>query len=100
MNAKAKGNRMEIKAKKVIEMEGFTVERVRNVPFHHGDLFGCADLIGMKKDYIVFIAVTSRSNKSRAKKALANFVDHPPSVVKQVLTYPGEWEGFDIDYIV
>lgn len=87
MNRKSKGNKKENEVKAIHEARGYTVERVRNVPFHHGDLLGCADLICSNKKHMKLIAVTSRANRARARKALKSFTNHPPWVVKEVWYY-------------
>lgn len=94
-----KGDRMELKAKKIMESRGFVVEKVRKSRFFKGDLFGCADLICINKDRIIFIAVTNKSNKSRSKKRLRQFSKHPCVICKEVWVYPGVWQGFDIEVV-
>lgn len=102
VNRKQKGNRMEREVKKIHEDRGWSVHKVRNLPYKHGDMFGCADLVCMCRQKVKFIAVTSKANKSRAVKALKSFKNHPASLVKEawLYTYTDKrntiWEVVDV----
>jgi len=102
MNRKAKGNRKELEVKKLHEKQGYSVHKVRNLPYRHGDMFGCADLICINKQRIKFIAVTTKGHKSRAIRKLLSFKNHPNFLIKEAWLYsknPKAWEIVNIEKV-
>ena len=88
MKTVAKGNKFEREVKRMLEINGYSVEKQKNVRFQKThDLFGCADLIATNKKHIRFIAVTDRHNRSRARKKLKAFTNHPKFIEKEVWYY-------------
>jgi len=80
MNAKVKGNRVQLKCIKLLESEGYLVGKVEQ----HGkfvkekDLFGLFDLIAIKEYDIMFVQVTC--NKPHSHKKYLEFSKKYPQV--------------------
>ena len=99
----AKGNKFERIVKEMFEANGYSVEKQKNVRFQKThDLFGVADLIAINKKHIRFIAVTDKGHRSRARKKLQSFTNHPKSLIKEVWYYYKTDENvmkFDIERV-
>jgi len=88
MKTVKKGSRYELKVKKILESKGYSVEKEKNIPFQKThDFFGVADLISSNRKEIKLIAVTDKHNKSRARKKLKSFRNHPTFVKKEIWYY-------------
>lgn len=94
-NNKRKGDRWELRAKKLWETRGYDVEKVRKTKRFSGDFFGCADLICFCRGDVTLVAVTNIVNKNRAVKKLKNFLNHPEEIRKIALIYQDRkgWVG-------
>jgi len=67
MNTYQKGNRRELEARKILESEGWLVERKNRSKWASPDLFGVFDLLAVKGSQALLIQV--KSNKSDFYKA-------------------------------
>ena len=67
MNRVHKGNRRELEARKMLEADGFLVDKKPRTKYQSPDLFGTFDLIALKGSPVRFIQV--KSNKSDFYKA-------------------------------
>jgi len=59
MNTYKKGSRVRLEARRLLEAMGYLVEITeRTVKYEKRDLFGIADLIGLKNNLVVFVQVS------------------------------------------
>jgi Holliday junction resolvase-like predicted endonuclease len=71
VNKYQKGNRRELEARKMLEEQGYLVDKKPRTKWHSPDLFGMFDLLAIKGDECLLIQV--KSNKSdfyKSRKAL------------------------------
>ena len=75
INKYQKGNRRELEARKILEEQGFLVDKKPRTKYQSPDLFGMFDLIAIKQKECLLIQI--KSNKSdfyKARKALRSWV--------------------------
>jgi len=74
MNTYAKGNRREREARKILESQGWLVDRKNRSKYASPDLFGCFDLIAIKQNQTLLVQVKSnRSDFYKARKQIAGW---------------------------
>lgn len=100
MNTYAKGRRVELKAKKILEAQGYIVEQAKITRHGGNDFFGIIDLIAiLPEKHIKWIQVKSNKASRKTKVELVKFgfnLPHDSSV-----TWPELWiwkdrKGFEI----
>lgn len=99
LNTVAKGSKKELEIKKIYEKKGYIVEKtVRARGKASQDFFGGADLLCMNDDELIFVAVTSKNNRARArKKLLAIICPKKTEFRKIVWFYDGKiWENEEL----
>ncbi len=62
INKYQKGNRRELQARKMLEKDGYLVDKKPRTKYHSPDLFGMFDLIAIKRAQTILVQV--KSNKS------------------------------------
>jgi len=72
MNTVAKGNRIELKAKKILESEGWLVEKPIRTRWGRNDFFNVADLWAIKGEKYRLVQTSTKylSSKSKEKKRI------------------------------
>lgn len=93
MNTARKGTALELKAKKILEADGYIVHRTIRSQFHHNDVFGCFDLVA-KNDlgYTKWIQVTTLSQVSKKRKNIDTALDEGHFSVQEEVEVWG-WVG-------
>jgi len=67
MNTYQKGNRRELEARKILESQGYLVDRKNRSKYASPDLFGMFDLLAIRACEVLLVQV--KSNKSDFYKA-------------------------------
>lgn len=75
INKRAKGRAIELKAKKILQADGYLVEKKNASRFQSDDFWGIYDLVAVKERTVRFIQI--KSNKSdfyKARKEIKQFM--------------------------
>lgn len=89
MNTRVKGRKNELKAKKTLEDQGYTVEVTKSPSKwqKQQDLFGLWDMMAIKADDILFIQVKTNRNAPKEFYDKVALWPCPNTVRKQVWVY-------------
>jgi len=87
MNTRAKGNRIQRKARSYYEKIGYTVETVKHTKYNKNDFFGLWDLMCVRKEDIRFVQV--KANQKPAKQWINKAKDWvcPEFCIKEILIW-------------
>lgn len=82
MNTYAKGNRRELEARKILEAQGYLVERKNRSKYSSPDFFGMFDLLAIRGCEVLLIQVKSNvSDFYKSRKDIAKWRKETGSLV-------------------
>ena len=92
MNRVAKGNRVELMLRKILEADGYLVDKKNRTKWQSPDLFGVFDLVAIKESRVRFIQVKSnRSHFYIARKEISHFLKlHNLNIEAEIWLYQGK----------
>jgi hypothetical protein len=86
INTRSKGQRNELRAKKILELAGYEVEKTVGSRFGSKDFWGLFDLLAINATQLRMIQVKTNYCRPEYKEAIKEF-PCPPTIIKEVWVF-------------
>jgi copper chaperone CopZ len=86
INSRKKGQRNELRAKKILEAAGYEVEKTTGSKFGSQDFWGLFDLLAMSSTQLRLVQVKTNYCRPEVKEAIKEF-PCPPTITKEVWVF-------------